>query len=284
MLCFPNAKINIGLNIVSKRRNGYHNIETVFCPVGLSDILEVILNKNQSVDHTNFTISGIPVDCDDVNNLCMKAYHLLCRDFKLTAVNIHLHKLIPPGAGLGGGSSDAAFMLMQLNNLFELGLDEDELCDYAGKLGSDCSFFIKNRPLFGYGLGNRFKKMPGFPEDLNITIVNPGIHIDTATAYSFIQPRKPLHPIKEIIGLPVQDWKDVIVNDFEEIMIVKYPVIGSIKNRLYENGALFASMSGSGSSVYGLFREEVPDFQSLFPDLFCWSGKLHRQDNIKQEV
>jgi 4-diphosphocytidyl-2-C-methyl-D-erythritol kinase len=282
MLCFPNAKINLGLNIISRRSDGYHNIETVFCPVGLSDILEFIIDTSHKDGHATFTGTGFPADCSDVNNLCVKAYYLLSRDFRLPAVNIHLHKFIPSGAGLGGGSSDAAFMLRQLNILFELGINEDRLCDYASKLGSDCAFFIKNRPLLGYERGNKFEEIPKLPESLHIAIVNPGIHVDTGTAYSFIQPRKPLHSLKECIGLPVSEWNDFIVNDFENGMIKKYPIIGSIKNRLYENGSLFASMSGSGSSVYGLFKEEVPDVQAFFPESFYWSGEFYREDNFTQ--
>jgi 4-diphosphocytidyl-2-C-methyl-D-erythritol kinase len=282
MLCFPNAKINLGLNIISKRADGYHNIETIFCPVDLSDILEFVTDAGHGDGFATLTSTGVPVECPDENNLCLKAYYLLCRDFKLPAVNIHLHKLIPPGAGLGGGSSDAAFMLKHLNVIYELGINEDKLCDYASELGSDCAFFIKNRPLLGFERGNRFKEITMFSEDLSIVIVNPKIHIDTAKAYSFVHPKKPPRPLKELISFPVSQWKNSITNDFEESIIKKHPIVGDIKKKLYEAGVLYASMSGSGSSVFGLFSEKVPDVHVLFPELYCWSGKLYQGDSFSE--
>jgi 4-diphosphocytidyl-2-C-methyl-D-erythritol kinase len=274
MLFFPNTKINIGLNVISKRSDGYHNIETVFCPIDLSDILEFISQPGIPAGNVSFSTTGIPVGGPDENNLCVKAYQLLNRDFTLPAIAIHLHKIVPPGAGLGGGSSDAAFMLKNLNTQFELNLDEDKLCDYASQLGSDCSFFIKNRPLYGYERGNMFREIPLFPGYFEIVVVNPGIHVSTAEAYLGVQPGKPARPLEELINLPVEQWRDQIINDFEDNVAKKHPVIGDIKNQLYTMGAVYASMSGSGSSVYGLFIEKAPAIENQFPEFFCWSGPI----------
>ena len=274
MLCFPNAKINLGLNIISKRSDGYHNIETVFCPVGLSDILDFVSDPVTAPGNINFTSTGIAVDGPVTSNLCIKAYCLLSGDFDLPAISVHLHKIIPPGAGLGGGSSDAAFMLKHLNQLFTLGLDEDQLCDYASRIGSDCAFFIRNRPLFGFERGNRFRELKAFPGNLAVVLINPGIHVSTAEAYSGVRPGKPEQPVEEVITLPVTQWKNTLRNDFEDSIIKKHKVIGEIKSSLYTLGAVYASMSGSGSSVYGLFHEKAPAVNEQFPGMFTWSGPL----------
>jgi 4-diphosphocytidyl-2-C-methyl-D-erythritol kinase len=274
MLGFPNVKINIGLCVTGKRSDGYHNLETVFCPAGLSDILEFVPLPNEIAGNASFASTGIPVGCHDEDNLCLKAYRLLNRDFPLPAISIHLHKIVPPGAGLGGGSSDAAWMLKSLNTVFELKLDEERLCDYASELGSDCAFFIKDRPLFGYERGNRFHEIPSFPTGLEAVIVNPGIHISTAEAFSGIRPAVPDRSLKDLIGLPVFKWKDFITNDFEKVIIPNHPVIGEIKARMYDFGAIYASMSGSGSSVYGIFQQKAPAIQNRFPGFFVWSGPL----------
>jgi len=274
MLCFPNAKINIGLNIVQKRSDGYHNIETVFCPVDLSDILELVPLPGLPAGNYSFSQTGLPLEGTVHDNLCVKAYRLLLRDFNLPAVDIHLHKMIPVGAGLGGGSSDAAFMLKHLNRQFDLNLSEERLIDYASALGSDCAFFIRNKPLFGYDRGNRFRDIPVFPDNLEVTLVFPGIHISTADAYSGVRPKKPLRPLEELIIRPVEQWRGNINNDFETTLFASFPVLGIIKDRLYQHGAVYASMSGSGSSVYGLFRQSPPDIQEVFQDYFCWTGPL----------
>lgn len=274
MLFFPNSKINIGLNVINKRSDGFHNIETVFCPVGLSDVLEFVPLADKSPGTVSFQCTGVPVDGPDENNLCVKAYHLLHQDFNLPAISIHLHKIVPPGAGLGGGSSDAAFMLKNLNAWFKLNLSEDRLCDYASQLGSDCSFFIKNRPLFGYERGNRFREIHQFPRYLEAVIVNPGIHVSTAEAYAGISPHIPSRPLEELINLPVHQWKEQIINDFEAVIQKKHPVINVIKEKMYEMGAVYASMTGSGSSVFGLFNEKAPAGENQFPDYFCWSGPI----------
>jgi 4-diphosphocytidyl-2-C-methyl-D-erythritol kinase len=272
MLCFPNAKINIGLHVIGRRSDGYHNIETVFWPIGLSDILEFVPLPGVPSGSAALTLTGIPVEGLVEDNLCMKAYHLLSKDFELPAVDIHLHKIIPSQAGLGGGSSDAAFMLKCLNVQFELYLDEDRLCDYASQLGSDCAFFIRNKPLFGYERGNRFREIPVFREPMEFVVVNPGLLIKTSGAYSAIHPGKPDQELEALIRLPIGQWRNLISNDFEKYAIGLYPVIGEIRDKLYQLGAAYAAMSGSGSSVYGIFKDKAPSVKESFPDFFCWTG------------
>jgi 4-diphosphocytidyl-2-C-methyl-D-erythritol kinase len=274
MICFPNAKINLGLNIVSKRPDGYHNLETVFCPVGLCDILEFVTEPGLPDGKYIFSSTGISLDGPEDNNLVVKAYRLLHDEFRLPALHIHLHKIIPPGAGLGGGSSDAAFMLKYLNLSFDLNLGTDDLCEYASKLGSDCAFFIRNKPLFGYEKGNLFREIPSFPEDYEVVLINPGIHISTASAYAAIHPRSPVCSTEEVIQLPVGQWKKLLINDFETAMIQTHPVIGRIIDQLYAEGADYASMSGSGSTVYGLFHKKAPAIKDQYPGFFYWSGPL----------
>lgn len=273
MLSFPNAKINIGLKVLEKRSDGYHNIETVFCPIGLCDILEFVVAPATFADSVQLAITGGSVTGSAKDNLCVKAYQLLKKDFQLPPLLIHLHKIIPVGAGLGGGSSDAAFMLKGLNNYFQLGISEDRLCDYASELGSDCAFFIKNRPLIGYKRGNLFKEIDFLPKELEIIVVNPGIYINTAEAYSAIVPAGSGKSLKELIKLPIKDWQQFITNEFESFVFQKYPAISRLKHQLYEHGAVYASLSGSGSSVYGLFYQ-APDLEGSFEGYFHWKGSL----------
>lgn len=272
MLCFPNAKINIGLHVIQKRPDGYHNIETVFCPIGLSDILEFVPVPDEPSGNLTFTATGLTVEGDPEKNLCIKAYRLLSRDFDLPAIDLHLHKVIPMGAGLGGGSSDAAFMLKYLNLQFNLKLGEDRLCAYASMLGSDCAFFIRNKPVLGYERGNRFREIPVSFRAVEIALVHPGIHVSTAEAYSGVQPRPPAQPLEKMMSLPMEQWPQHLFNDFEYSIIQRFPTIGEIKSKLYRLGAVYASMSGSGSSVYGLFRGKAPSLQDHFPGHFCWKG------------
>jgi 4-diphosphocytidyl-2-C-methyl-D-erythritol kinase len=272
MLFFPNAKINIGLNILRKRNDGYHDIETIFCPTALADILEFVQIPDEQPGKCQYSATGIAVDGDPETNLCVKAYRLLCKDFNLPAIQVHLHKIIPPGAGLGGGSSDGAFMLKYLDKEFELGLGEDQLCAYASQLGSDCAFFILNRPVFGFERGNRFREIGNLPEELELALVNPGIHVSTGEAYGAITPRVPGQSLEQLVTEPIEQWKDRIVNDFEQPISARYPVIGQIRDQLYNMGATYASMSGSGSTVYGIFRQKAPNLQEHFPKCFCWSG------------
>jgi 4-diphosphocytidyl-2-C-methyl-D-erythritol kinase len=267
MICFPNAKINIGLNVVEKRPDGFHNIETVFCPVELCDILEFI-----EAEEFTFSNSGLPVGNND-QNLVVKAYHLLKEKFSLPPLSVYLHKVIPMGAGLGGGSSDAAFMINNLNKFFSLNLTEDEQEETARKLGSDCAFFIRNKPVFAYEKGDKFKEFDFFLPLYHILIVYPGIHVSTPDAYSAVKPAKPENKLIDLIEQPVHQWKEVIKNDFEISVFKKYPAIKEIKEELYNKGAVYASMSGSGSAVYGLF-ESVPEQWSDSGKYFSWTGRI----------
>jgi len=252
MLVFPNAKINIGLNIINKRKDGFHNLETIFYPIDLSDILEFVESKSKE----RFNTTGIDIEIDDEHNLVLKAYHLLKKDFNLPELEIHLHKSIPTGAGLGGGSSDASFMLKTLNDHFELNINSNQLETYAQELGSDCPFFIKNKPVFAEGTGNIFSEIDLDLSKYYIAIIKPDIQIPTKLAFSNIKAEKPLKSLKELIKLPMLRWKDYIKNDFEENIFKEFPKIKDIKDRMYNAGALYAQMSGSGSSVFGIFKEE----------------------------
>ena len=271
MLTFPNAKINLGLNVVERRSDGYHNIETVFYPVGLSDVLEVV-PSDTCMDYS-FSSSGIELGGDPEDNLIVKAYRLLRSDYQFPAVDISLIKQIPFGAGLGGGSSDAAFMLKGLNELFELKITKRKLEKYAAVLGADCPVFIKNKPVFAGGIGNVFTPVKISLKGYYLLLVKPDIHVSTPLAYSLVVPEIPSHSLLELIQEPVAQWKDTIKNDFEKSVFAAYPEIESIKNQLYAMGAVYASMSGSGSSVYGLFKTE-PEKTSTFKDYFFAFGML----------
>lgn len=260
MIAFPNAKINLGLNVVSRRADGYHNLETVFCPVRLADALEVIESSSFS-----FQITGIDIDGDPEKNLVVRAYRLLQNDFDLPPVEIHLHKLIPTGAGLGGGSSDAAFMLKMLNSLFNLQLTVTQLERYAARLGADCPFFIGNQPAFATGIGDQLQP---FPLDLSkylLLIVKPAFSVSTAQAYRDVVPRIPAESLVALLKLPPQNWKESVFNDFEPSVFAQFPEIGQIKATLYRHGAVYASMSGSGSAVFGLFPHSPTDLTNDLP-------------------
>jgi len=245
MVTFPNSKINLGLNIVGKRNDGYHDIETVFFPVHLRDALEVIEKEK-----FEFSTSGFSIEGDPEKNLCIKAYHLLKNDFpQLPTVQMYLHKAIPMGAGLGGGSADGAFTLKLLNKKFELNLSEKQLINYSLQLGSDCPFFILNKPYFATGRGEILEQAELDLSEFKILIVHPAIHISTAWAFGNIKPVKPVRSINQIIQQPISTWKDELINDFEKPVFVKYPEIKKIKDKLYNGGEIYASMSGSGSSV-----------------------------------
>ncbi len=265
MIVFPNAKINIGLNITEKRIDGFHNIETIFYPINLSDILEFVELK----DKTQFTNTGLQINGTKENNLVLKAYFLLKEKYKLPELNIHLHKIIPFGAGLGGGSSDAVFMLKSLNNFFNLKLRNDELENFAQKLGSDCPFFLKNKPVFAEETGNIFTNINLDLSSYYILLVKPDIHISTKDAFSGINPKKPEISIKELIKLPFKQWKEKIKNDFEESVYKIHPEIRNIKQTLYNTGALYAQMSGSGSSVFGIFSKK-PEITNTFNNYFTF--------------
>ncbi len=271
MISFPNAKINLGLNILSKREDGYHNISSCFYPVPWCDILEIIPSN-----HLKFTSSGINIPGDESNNLCIQAYHLLNRDFNIPKVHIHLHKIIPIGAGLGGGSSDCAFTLKMLNDMFCLNLSDDQLESYAGKLGSDCPFFIKNIPTLVSGTGNQFEHTKLSLTGNSIVLVYPKIHISTQQAYAGIVPNIPEQSISDILNLPISKWKSKLKNDFESSVIETHLDIVSIKEHLYDNDALYTSMSGSGSAVYGIFENKVAGnlLDHLSKKYVTWSHQL----------
>lgn len=273
MIAFPNAKINIGLNIIEKRVDGFHNIESVFYPIKLTEALEIVENKNNN-DSVIFSSSGISIPGNTSDNLCIKAYNLISKDYPLPKIKIHLHKHIPIGAGLGGGSSDAAFFIRLLNDKFQLGLAWGEMHHYAKQLGSDCSFFISNKPSFVKGKGDDFE---GIELDLSnyfIVLVYPFIHINTAVAYSGINPKKAQRSLEDDIQkLKITDWKNFVHNQFEDSIFIKFPEIKTIKEKLYSLGATYASMSGSGSSVYGIF-EKPTEFKNEFKNCFVFEGRL----------
>ncbi len=272
MLTFPNCKINIGLHVTEKRSDGFHNIETVMVPAGWEDILEIIPSEKQ-LPEPELKCTGIRVSGSKDTNLCVKAYKLLAKEFSLPDVRLHLHKIIPIGAGLGGGSSDAANTLILLNKIFKTGLTENQLEDFAKQLGSDCPFFIRNRAVYATGKGDEFEALKLKLKNVYCVIIKPKIHVSTPLAYSWISPLKRKNHLSELIQLPMSDWKDAIVNDFEKPVFEKYPAIKNIKARLYKLGAVYASMSGSGSAVYGLFTEEK-HLDTYFRSSFVWGGYL----------
>jgi 4-diphosphocytidyl-2-C-methyl-D-erythritol kinase len=261
MIVFPNAKINIGLNVVSKREDGYHNLETIFFPLKLADALEFV-----ETDETKLTTSGIQIDGAPEQNLILKAYNLLRADFNLPPAHFHLHKVIPFGAGLGGGSSDAAFTLIMLNDYFNLGLSPQKLEFYASQIGADCPFFILNKPTFATGIGNKFHNIELDLTDYEIVILKPNIAVSTIEAYKNVIPRNPKFRLTEIIKTPVEEWKNLIVNDFEKSVFRKYPQIAELKQLLYDFGAGYASMSGSGSAVFGIFHHLPASLDKKIPE------------------
>ena len=278
MICFPNAKINIGLNVVSKRNDAFHNIETIFFPIKLTDILEFTKindseNKIRNIKDTIFTQTGIELEIVKENNICYKAYSLLAKKYSLPILNIHLHKIIPFGAGLGGGSADAAFMLKELNNYFNLKLNKIELENYASEIGSDCAFFINNKPVFAYERGNKFKDIELNLKGYYILLVKPNVFVSSTDAFSGIATNQVKNSLINLIKMPISEWKNYIYNDFETTVFKKYPELNQIKEDLYNLGAIYASMSGSGSSIYGIFKEK-PQINQTFNDYFVWNGKI----------
>lgn len=256
MIIFSNAKINIGLNIAEKRNDGFHNIETIFYPINLKDVLEVTENTSKN----EFINTGLVVDTQPENNLIIRAYNLLASDFELKPLKIHLHKNIPFGAGLGGGSSNATNMLKLLNNFFELKLNNRQISNYARQIGSDCAFFVENKPVFAYEKGDIFEPINLDLSAYKIILAKPEVFIGTKEAYAGIKPRKPKISLKELINQPIENWKNLIENDFEKSVFAKYTEIKKLKTKFYEMGAIYASMSGSGSSVYGIFaKNSIPE-------------------------
>ena len=260
MIIFPTAKINIGLNITERRADGYHNLETIFYPVEIKDALEIIES-----DQLSFESSGLEIPGRIEDNLCMKGYHLLKKDFDLPPIKIHLHKHIPIGAGLGGGSSDAAFFIRLLNQNFNLDLSDEQMMEYARKLGADCAFFVQNKPVFAFDKGDEFEPIKLDLSNYKIVVVMPPVHVSTAEAYGGVKPAPVKDSLMELITLPVKEWRSHIKNDFEASIFKNHPTVRGVKASLYEAGALYASMSGSGSSVFGIF-ESTPDLSELEND------------------
>lgn len=275
MIIFPNAKINLGLNILNKRPDGFHNLETVFYPVPLCDILEIIEKPSDS-GLPFFNSTGLAIDSPIEKNLCVKAYYLLKNDFDLPEVAMHLHKNIPLGAGLGGGSADAAFTVILLNKLFSLNLDNEKMIAYAKKLGSDCSFFIMNKPAFAQGRGEILQPIDLNLSDFYIMLIKPQVHISTAEAYNGVIPKIPKKSLSKNINLPIESWKGLIENDFEKHIFEKYAPLKEIKETLYQSGAVYAAMSGSGSTIYGIFKNK-PTIETEFKNCFTWIGDVNKE-------
>jgi 4-diphosphocytidyl-2-C-methyl-D-erythritol kinase len=257
MIVFPCAKINIGLNIISRRLDGYHNIETVFYPVKIYDALEAMPSND-----LNFESSGLGIPGRMEDNLCVKAYHLIGQDYDLPPVNIHLHKHVPIGAGLGGGSANAAFFIRLLDQQFNLGLTTDQQLDYARQLGADCAFFIESKPVFAFDKGDQFELVNLDLSSYSVALVMPPAHVSTSEAYRGVKPAPVQRSLKELVVLPIEQWKNHIKNDFEESVFKNHAVIRGVKAALYEAGASYASMSGSGASVFGIFKQK-PDLSHL---------------------
>ncbi len=303
MICFPNAKINLGLHIVSRRQDGYHNLETVFYPIALKEALEIVptipygnstsgrpgMSYTSPAPHTGslpatsdtepaltrpyrFFQTGNVIQGSEEDNLVIKALELMTARHTIPDIDIHLLKKIPSGAGLGGGSSDAAFMLRLLNDNFGLGYSDQELAHLAARLGADCPFFIHNKPAFATSIGDVLEPLDIDLSDLFFVLVKPEITISTREAYAMITPHKPEVSLKEIVKKPLSEWKERMKNDFETPVFKKYPEICTIKQQLYDMGAVYASMSGSGSSVYGFFHTE-PDLKEMFSHHFVWTNK-----------
>ena len=271
MIVYPNAKINIGLNVVEKRPDGYHNLETVFYPIGLQDILEIKVLDEGNVPECGYKlkITGTILDGSPEDNLVVRAFKMLKHDFNLPPVSIGLYKHIPTGAGLGGGSSDAAFTIKTLNKRFHLRLTDEQMEDYCTRLGADCPFFIKDTPVFATGIGNEFHPVSFSLKGKHLVLVKPDIFVSTKDAYAKVNVRRPDTPLPELLAQPLETWKDTVINDFERSVFSKYPEIAAIKDSMYDIGAVYASMSGSGSSVFGIFDEPVENIDEVFSGMFC---------------
>jgi 4-diphosphocytidyl-2-C-methyl-D-erythritol kinase len=273
MLVFPNAKLNLGLYITQRRPDGFHTLESVFVPLPWTDAFEML--PAEIGQPTSLTLSGRPIPGDPATNLCVRAYELLQADFPaLPPVQLYLHKIVPIGAGLGGGSADAAFALKAANDLFGLGLSLDALEDYARRLGSDCAFFIQNKPVLAVEKGDVFEAI-----NLNLTgtgcvVVYPSLHISTAEAYARIVPQLPQHPLREALAQPMSTWRNIVSNDFETALSPAHPVLAEIRQQLYDAGATYASLSGSGSAVYGLWERGEPAALAWPTDYTVWQGML----------
>lgn len=270
MICYPHAKINLGLHIQTKLMNGYHSLETYFYPVPLCDMLEVVKNNS---DLVLFQSSGLEISGNQNDNLILKAYRLLQQKYKIGGVKIHLHKRIPMGAGLGGGSSDAAYMVLMLNKLFNLNLSFEQKKEITDEIGSDCSFFLQSKPAFAFNTGNDFRE-----SNLNLggywlVLVKKNVHINTADAYSNILDYSCKIPLPKIENIQILNWKNQVFNDFENKVFISNPELKEIKDKIYELGAIYASMTGSGSACYGIFRNKIEDL-SAFAEDFVFECQL----------
>lgn len=282
MITYPNAKINLGLYVTERRSDGYHNLETVFYPLPLCDVLEIVTEEKPETADDPFTVvtddytlrtEGIVIDSEPEKNLVIKALRNLRRDFDIPRVKIRLTKQIPSGAGLGGGSSDAAFTLKMLNEMFGLAISDEELERRAATLGADCAFFIRNRATFATGIGNIFETVDLDLKGWYFVLVKPDVFVSTKEAYAQITPRKPAHRLTDVIAQSPETWKDTMSNDFEPGIFNLHPVVGQIKQALYDMGAVYASMSGSGSSVFGIFAKQPVLSDGQFGDAFCKVGR-----------
>lgn len=277
MITFPIAKINLGLNVVEQRADGYHNLETVFYPVPVSDALELtIMNpKFPSAVDCDIKVTNISVEGDEQSNLVVRAYHLLKQDFQqMPRVHAHLFKGIPTQAGMGGGSSDCAYTIRLLNEMFTLGLSDDQMISYAARLGADCPFFILSRPAYAEGIGERLQPIDLDLSGYHIAVVRPDIPVSTKEAFALITPAKPTKCCYDIVRQPIETWREQLVNDFEQSVFVLHPEIAAVKERLYDLGAVYAAMSGSGSAVFGLFRNPVDLTAHFPPELFTYCHSL----------
>lgn len=284
MLTFPNVKINLGLNVVSRRPDGYHNIESIFCPVALTDVLEIAMPTDQQTD-VSLIQSGLDCGVTDIEkNLCVKAYRALAQSLKdwghtakLPHVAMALHKVVPTGAGLGGGSSDATMVISQLNALLHLGLTADQMRAVAVKVGADCPFFVDNRTAYVSGIGDHLEPFEVSQlSGLKIVIVKPDVFVSTKEAYAGIVPQHPTQNVRDIVRMPFEVWRNELRNDFEPSVMAKCPIVAEVKDRLYNLGATYAQMSGSGASVFGLFKPSDPlPSAADFPNMFFWQGELN---------
>ncbi len=251
MICFPNCKINIGLYITNKRNDGYHDLETIFYPVNLYDVLELVPGNSDDIH-----IHGKAIDGDQHNNLVWKAYQLIKHDYPHVAnLDIHLLKNIPMGAGLGGGSADGAYMLKLINDFYQLEISTEKLEHYALSLGSDCPFFIRNTPQFATGRGELMQPVNIDLSAYNIQLICPGVHVSTAGAFKMITPKKAPFDLRRLPEIPIERWVEYVSNDFEEPVFIQHPELADIKQQLYNAGAIYAAMSGSGSTLYGIFKK-----------------------------
>lgn len=275
MIVFPIAKINLGLNVISRRDDGYHNLQTVFYPVPIKDALEIhpMDEAFPSPVDCDLKVTNIQIEGDEQRNLVVRAYRMLSEHYSLPRIHVHLHKGIPTQAGMGGGSSDCAYMIRLLNDAFSLGMTTDMMIDFASRLGADCPFFILSRPAYAEGIGERLCPVSLDLSGWHIAVVRPNIPVSTAEAFSLVTPKMPSECCRDIVNQPVETWRDRLTNDFEKSVFSLYPEIGRIKERLYEKGATYAAMSGSGSSVFGLFRSPI-DIAEEFAGMFTYMTKL----------